>query len=85
MSNKERLEDIIKNALLLDISDAIDEKFELIASKKSTKEDEEDLTEFRELKKEFEELLVDLENNQVDDDEIEELLQEFEEMILEED
>lgn len=85
MTNKEKLEDLLKNVLLLDIEDAIDETFELIASKKSTKKDEEDLKEYRELKAEFEELLKDLENDAVENDEIDELLAEFEEMILEED
>ena len=85
MSNKEKLEDLLKNVLLLDIEDAIDETFAIIASKKSTKKDEEDLMEYRELKAEFEVLLRDLENNSIEEDEINELLTEFEEMILEED
>jgi len=86
VNNKEKLEDIIENVLLLDISDAIDEIFEKIAtSKNRSSEDEEEIKEYRELKTEFEELLKDLKADKVESEEIDELIEEFEQMIFSDD
>ena len=76
-TNKELLIDMIENEILIDIEDAIDELFAIIAAKEHTPEDESDLKEFQELKKEFDILYIELKEDKLEEEEIIELLKEF--------
>ena len=69
MTIQEELEDLIKNEVLVEIEDYIDELFEIIAAKK----DDENT-------KDFEEMLADLIHGDIDDEECREIIEEIHEM-----
>ena len=54
MSIQKELEDLIKNDVLIEIEDYIDELFEIIAAKKEDDSTKEELKEMQEMKKDFE-------------------------------
>ncbi len=80
MSIQKELEDLIKNDVLIEIEDYIDELFEIIASKKEDENTKEELAQMQEMKKDFEDMLVDLENGEIDDDEAQEIIEEINDM-----
>ena len=85
MSIQKELEDLIKNEVLIEIEDYIDELFEIIASKKDDEYTKEELTQMQEMKKDFEDMLVDLANGEIDDEEAQEIIEEINDMRKEED
>ena len=85
MSIQKELEDLIKNEVLIEIEDYIDELFEIIASKKEDENTKEELTQMQEMKKDFEDMLVDLANGEIDDEEAQEIIDEINDMRKEED
>jgi hypothetical protein len=85
MSIQKQLEDLIKNEVLVEIEDYIDELFEIIAAKKDDDSTKEELTEMQEMKKDFEDMLADLEKGELDDEECKEIIEEINEMLKEED
>ena len=85
MSIQKELEDLIKNEVLEEIEDYIDELFEIIASKKEDDGVKEELKQMQEMKKDFEEMLVDLANGEIDDEEAREIIEEINDMRKEED
>jgi hypothetical protein len=85
MSIQKELEDLIKNEVLIEIEDYIDELFEIIASKKDDENTKEELTQMQEMKKDFEDMLVDLANGEIDDEEAQEIIEEINDMRKEED
>lgn len=84
MSIQKELEVLLKDEVLVEIEDYIDELFEIIASKKEDKEIKEELAQMQEMKKEFEEMLIDLVHGDIDDEECKEIIAEIKEMIEEE-
>ena len=80
MSIQIELEDLIKNEVLIEIEDYIDELFEIIASKKEDENTKEELAQMQEMKKDFEDMLVDLENGEIDDEECKEIMEEINDM-----
>ena len=80
MSIQKELEDLIKNDVLIEIEDYIDELFEIIASKKEDENTKEELAQMQEMKKDFEDMLVDLENGEIDDEECKEIIEEINDM-----
>ena len=76
MSIQKELEDLIKNEVLIEIEDYIDELFEIIASKKEDENTKEELAQMQEMKKDFEDMLVDLANGEIDDEECKEIIAE---------
>lgn len=80
MSIQKELEDLIKNEVLVEIEDYIDELFEIIASKKDDESTKEELQQMQEMKKDFEEMLTDLLNGEIDDEEAQEIIDEINEM-----
>ena len=84
MSIQKELEDLIKNEVLIEIEDYIDELFELVAAKKENDEIKEELKQMQEMKKEFEDMLVDLVHGDIDDEECEEIIAEINDMRKEE-
>lgn len=85
MSIQKELEDLIKNEVLIEIEDYIDELFEIIASKKEDENTKEELTQMQEMKKDFEDMLVDLSNGEIDDEECQEIIEEINDMRKEDD
>ena len=85
MSIQKELEDLIKNDVLIEIEDYIDELFEIIASKKEDENTKEELTQMQEMKKDFEDMLVDLANGEIDDEEAQEIIEEINDMRKEQD
>lgn len=84
MDIKEKLERLIKDEILVEVEDYIDELFEIIASKKDDEKIKEELAQMQDMKKDFELILEDLENGEIDDEEAQEILEEIENMIDEE-
>ena len=84
MSIQKELEDLIKNEVLVEIEDYIDELFEIVAAKKENDEIKEELKQMQEMKKEFEDMLVDLVHGDIDDEECEEIISEINDMRKEE-
>jgi hypothetical protein len=84
MSIQKELEDLIKNEVLVEIEDYIDELFEIVAAKKENDEIKEELKQIQEMKKEFEDMLVDLVHGDIDDEECEEIIAEINDMRKEE-
>ena len=80
MTIKEELEDLIKNDVLLEIEDYIDELFEIIAAKKDNERTKEELKEMQDMKRDFEEMLQDLLNGEMDDEECKDIIDEINEM-----
>lgn len=85
MSIQKELEDLIKNEVLIEIEDYIDELFEIIASKKEDENTKEELAQMQEMKKDFEDMLVDLANGEIDDEECKEIIEEINDMRKEDD
>lgn len=84
MTIQQELEMLIKNEVLVEIEDYIDELFEIIASRKDDDSIKEELKNMQEMKKEFEEMLVDLVHGDIDDEECKEIMEEVREMLKEE-
>ncbi len=80
MSIQKELENLIKNEVLVEIEDYIDELFEIIAAKKEDDEIKEELKQMQEMKKDFEEMLADLVHGDIDDEEAREIIDEINEM-----
>ncbi|MDD3009136.1 MAG: hypothetical protein PHQ70_09765 [Arcobacter sp.] len=80
MTIQEELEDLIKNEVLVEIEDYIDELFEIIAAKKDDDNTKEELKQVQEMKKDFEEMLADLIHGDIDDEECREIIEEIHEM-----
>uniref|UniRef100_UPI004048E60C hypothetical protein n=1 Tax=Aliarcobacter sp. TaxID=2321116 RepID=UPI004048E60C len=85
MSIQKELEDLIKNEVLVEIEDYIDELFEIIAAKKEDDSIKEELKQMQEMKKDFEDMLIDLVHGDIDDEECKEIIEEINEMRKEED
>jgi allophanate hydrolase subunit 1 len=85
MSIQKELEDLIKNEVLIEIEDYIDELFEISAAKKDDDAIKEELKQVQEMKKDFEDMLVDLANGEIDDEEAQEIIEEINDMRKEED
>jgi len=80
MEKQKELIRIIKDEILVDIAEHMDYLFELIATKKATPEDFEELEEVREMKKEFDGYLEDLNLGDVSEDEIAQMIEEIREV-----
>ena len=80
MSIQKELELLIKDEVLVEIEDYIDELFEIIAAKKDNEETKEELKQMQEMKKDFEEMLADLVHGDIDDEEAREIIDEINEM-----
>ena len=80
MTIQQQLEELIKNEVLVEIEDYIDELFEVIASKKEDENIKEELKQMQEMKKDFEDMLADLVHGDIDDEECKEIIEEINEM-----
>ncbi len=80
MTQRQTLQALLEETVLPEIEDYIDDLFELIASKKDTQEDRDELEETREVYREFQDLLSDVVNGDMDEDECREIIAEIHEM-----
>ena len=80
MTQRQTLQALLEETVLPEIEDYIDDLFELIASKKDTQEDRVELEETREVYREFQDLLSDVVNGDMDEDECREIIAEIHEM-----
>ncbi|MDD2358766.1 MAG: hypothetical protein PHX13_12725 [Thiovulaceae bacterium] len=71
----QKLEEMIKQSVLPDIEDRMDELYEIIADKKndSIEESKEELEELIEFRDDLKEILVDIECGEIEEDECEEI------------
>ena len=75
------LAELLKEEVIPEIEDYMDELFERIANEKhASSEDKEEYEELREMRDSFREMLVDVESGEMDDEECEELIEEIDAM-----
>jgi L-asparaginase/Glu-tRNA(Gln) amidotransferase subunit D len=84
MTNAEKLKDMISEDVLPEIEDCIDEIFELVASKKATEDDTNELKDLQEMQKEFKEMIKDIDSGDMEEEELLEIIEEIEAMQKEE-
>ena len=85
MTSAEKLKNLLEVEIIPDLEAAIDDLFEAIdKGKNASKEQKEDLNEFREMRTECFAILEELKRDELEEDEIEELLAELVEMKTEE-
>ena len=83
-SKKDELIQLLENVLIPDLEDYMDDLFEVIASKKTKDpEAEAELAETREVYQDFQEILQDAANGEMDEAECAEVLEELREMMEE--
>ena len=80
MTIQKELASLIKNDVLIEIEDYIDELFEIIAAKKEDERTKEELESMQEMKDDFNAMLQDLEDDAIDDEEAKEIMEEIKEM-----
>lgn len=84
MTHTENLKEMLVDAIIPDIEDAMDELFVLIAEKRASADDKEELEELREMRKEFLEIVEEITRGELEEDEALGIIEELEE-IFEED
>lgn len=77
MTLQEKLLNLIHNEVLPDLEDYLDELFELVASKKEDAEVKEEILYMQEMQQEFQDLINDLNNGEIDDEEAQEIIDEI--------
>lgn len=80
MTIQNELSSLIKNDVLIEIEDYIDELFEIIASKKEDERTKEELASMQEMRDDFNEMVKDLDAGEIDDEEAKEIMEEIVEM-----
>lgn len=84
MSHTEHLKELLTDDVIPDIEDYMDELFVLIADKKATSDDKEALEELREMRKEFQLIIEEIDRGEIEEEEALGLIEEIEEMLEEE-
>jgi len=80
MRIQEKLLNLIHNEVLPDIEDYLDELFQLVAAKKGDDKIKEEISYMQEMKKDFSEMIEEIENDEIEDDEAQEIIDEIIEM-----
>jgi hypothetical protein len=80
MTIQQELASLLKNDVLIEIEDYIDELFEIIASKKEDERTKEELASMQEMRDDFNEMLKDLDAGEIDEEEAKEIIEEINEM-----
>jgi len=80
MTIQQELASLIKNDVLIEIEDYIDELFEIIAAKKEDERTKEELSAMQEMRDDFLAMLQDIDDDSIDDDEAKEIIEEINEM-----
>ena len=81
MTNNQKLILLLEKEMIPDLEDYMDKLFEKIASKKSSKEDTDELEETRELHKDLKEILEDAKTGDMDENECGEIIDEIMELF----
>ncbi|PLY09164.1 MAG: hypothetical protein C0626_09155 [Arcobacter sp.] len=77
MTTQEKLLNLVHNEVIPDVEDYLDELFELVASKKSDDETKEEIKYMQEMRKEFQDLIDDIEAGEIDEEEAQEIIDEI--------
>lgn len=80
MSVLKDLEKLIKDDVLLEIEDYIDELFEIIASKKGDERTKEELENIQEMRDDFKAMLDDINSGEMSEEEAQEIIEEINDM-----
>ncbi|MBU3014013.1 hypothetical protein KO488_04530 [Poseidonibacter lekithochrous] len=80
MTIQDELASLLKNDVLIEIEDYIDELFEIIASKKEDERTKEELASMQEMREDFNDMLKDLDAGEIDEEEAKEIMEEINEM-----
>lgn len=80
MTKAQALKKMLIEEVIPEVEDYMDDIFELIATKKATSEDEEELDEVRDMRDEFKEMVAEIDNDELDEDECAEIIAELEAM-----
>ncbi|MEA2110685.1 MAG: hypothetical protein U9P71_01420 [Campylobacterota bacterium] len=80
MTNAQKLYKLLEEEVIADVEDHIDYIYDLIANKKATDDDKDDLKEAQMILKEFKATLTEINNGDLDENECLELIEELEEM-----
>ena len=82
MNKIQELEKLLKEDVLHELEENIDELLDIVEGKKSTKEDKDELKYMEDIKLYFDEVILDIENNNLKDEDAIEILEVLEEMRL---
>ena len=82
MSKVTELEKLLKEDVLPEIEENVDELLDIVEGKKSTKEDKDELKYMEDIKLYFDEVLLDIESNNLKEDDAIEILEVLEEMRI---
>ena len=82
MNKIQELEKLLKEDVLAELDENIDELLDIVEGKKSTKEDKDELKYMEDIKLYFDEVLLDIENNNLKDEDAIEILEVLEEMRI---
>jgi len=77
MTIQEKLLNLVHNEVIPDVEDYLDELFELVASKKSDDKTKEEIEYMQEMRKEFQDLIDDIEAGEIDEEEAQEIIDEI--------
>ncbi len=80
MTHAQRLYKLLEEEVIADVEDHIDYLYDLIAKKKATQEDTDDLKEAQMILKEFKSTLDEINNGEMSEEECLELIEELEQM-----
>jgi DNA-binding transcriptional regulator YhcF (GntR family) len=80
MTNAQKLYKLLEEEVIADVEDHMDYLYDLIATKKATQEDKDDLKETQMILKEFKNTLTEINNGEMDEEECLELIEELEAM-----
>ena len=82
MNKIQELEKLLKEDVLVELEENIDELLDIVEGKKSSKEDKDELKYMEDIKLYFDEVLLDIENNNLKDEDAVEILEVLEEMRI---
>lgn len=82
MTNTEKLEKLLKEEFIPELDEALLELANITQSWKATSEDKEEFEDLKEMKKFFDKVIEDLNENAINEDEAKELISAIEEMKL---
>ena len=82
MNKIQTLEKILKEDVMVEIDENIDELMDICDDKKAKKEDQDELKYMEDIKLYFDEVLIDIESNNISEDDAQEILDVLEEMRL---
>ncbi len=85
MSNIKKLEKILNEDVIPEMDENIEDFMDLVDSKKCKKEDKDELKYMEEMKAYFDEVLLDIENNNLKEEDALDILEVLEEMQLDQD